>query len=298
MIVGDRLSCGAKTMTRKKVGLIGLGLLGSAMAERFLNAGFDVVGFDIARSRNQDLACSGGRAVDSADEVVATCNRVVLSLPTSVEVADVLDEVANPLRSGLIIVDTTTGDPEQVAGFGERLAKIGIDYLDATVGGSSKQVLAGDVIVMVGGMPSVFEECRDILDSFARQSFYVGPCGSGARMKLALNLVLGLNRAVLAEGLGFARKFGLDPSATLDILKAGPTYSRVMDTKGQKMLERDFSTEARLSQHLKDVRLILSAGADCGAAMPFSLVHQNLLERLEADGLGDEDNSAIYQAFD
>lgn len=285
-------------MAREKLGLVGLGLLGSAIAERVLAAGFNIVGFDIAARQNQNLESLGGQAVDSASDVLVACDRVILSLPTSAVVASVLDEVANKLRPGLTIIDTTTGDPEQVAEFGERLQKLGVEYLDATVGGSSKQARAGDVIVMAGGSKDAFENCHDIFDSFARQSFHVGPCGCGSRMKLVLNLVLGLNRAVLAEGLGFARKYGLDPSVALDILKAGPTYSRVMDTKGQKMLDRDFSTEARLSQHLKDVRLILDAGKSCAAAMPLSTIHRDLLEQLAANGLGDADNSAIFSAFD
>ena len=118
-------------------------------------------------------------------------------------------------------------------------------------------------------------------------------------MKLILNLVLGLNRVVLAEGLAFAASFaGVDPNQALAILKAGPAYSRVMDTKGLKMLTEDFSTEAKLSQHLKDVRLILEAGRQAGARIPFSSLHCKLLEQVEAQGFGGADNSAIIKAFD
>jgi 3-hydroxyisobutyrate dehydrogenase-like beta-hydroxyacid dehydrogenase len=116
-------------------------------------------------------------------------------------------------------------------------------------------------------------------------------------MKLVLNLVLGLHRAVLAEALCFASAMDLDPAAALEVLKAGPAYSRVMDTKGHKMLACDFSVEARLSQHLKDVRLILAAGARCGAHLPLSFVHRMILEQAEAAGFGPADNSAVIQAF-
>jgi 3-hydroxyisobutyrate dehydrogenase-like beta-hydroxyacid dehydrogenase len=116
-------------------------------------------------------------------------------------------------------------------------------------------------------------------------------------MKLVLNLVLGLNRAVLAEGLCYAAAAGVDPAAALEILKAGPAYSRVMDTKGQKMLAGDFTAEARLSQHLKDVRLILESGARAGASLPLSSVHRALLEKAEAAGFGAADNSAVIKAF-
>ena len=116
-------------------------------------------------------------------------------------------------------------------------------------------------------------------------------------MKLVMNLVLGLNRAVLAEGLEFARACGLDPYTALDILKAGPSYSRAMDTKGTRMLNEDFEPEARLSQHLKDVRLILAAGARAGAHLPLSQIHRELLEAAEEAGFGQSDNCAVIKAF-
>ena len=116
-------------------------------------------------------------------------------------------------------------------------------------------------------------------------------------MKLVLNLVLGLNRAVLAEGLEFARASGIDPAVALEILKSGPAYSRAMEAKGEKMLTGDFEPEARLSQHLKDVRLILAYGEKLGAKLPLSALHRELLEAAETAGFGGADNSAIIKAF-
>lgn len=117
-------------------------------------------------------------------------------------------------------------------------------------------------------------------------------------MKLAVNLVLGLHRAVLAEGLAFAEACGLDPRQTLEILKSGPAASRVMDVKGEKMLTGDFALEARLSQHLKDVRLILDAGRAARSPLPLSTLHAELLQALVERGCGDLDNSAIRKAFE
>jgi len=137
-----------------------------------------------------------------------------------------------------------------------------------------------------------------VLAAFSRQSFHMGAAGSGNRMKLAMNLVLGLHRAVLAEGLAFARANGIDPHSALEVLKAGPAYSRVMDIKGEKMIARDFTPQARLSQHLKDVRLILEVGERCAAMLPLSAVHRELLRKLEDAGFGAEDNSAVIRAFE
>ena len=116
-------------------------------------------------------------------------------------------------------------------------------------------------------------------------------------MKLVSNLVLGLNRAALAEGLLLAEALGLDPTAALDVLRGSAAYSRQMDAKGRKMIDGDFSNQARLSQHLKDVRLMLKAAADGGLTLALADTHRRLLERAEAMGLGDHDNSAVILAM-
>jgi 3-hydroxyisobutyrate dehydrogenase-like beta-hydroxyacid dehydrogenase len=280
------------------VGLIGLGLMGTALAERFLQSGFAVVGFDVASERRILLTSAGGTATASAAEVVAVCDRIVFSLPTSDIVASVTDQVASTLRPGVTIVDTTTGAPDSAARLGADLAARGVRYLDATVVGSSEQVRQRDVIVLVGGDRAAADACQDLFDCFAQKWFHLGPNGSGARMKLVVNLVLGLNRAVLAEGLTFARACGLDLAETLRVLQAGAAYSRCMDAKGSKMVEQSFfPPQAKLSQHLKDVRLILDEATREGLELPLSAIHRELLERAEAAGWGDADNAAILHAF-
>lgn len=278
-----------------RIGLIGVGLLGNALAGTFLANGHAVLGFDLDAGRLAELERIGGESAASADDVAAECERIVLSLPDSTAVARVT--LTLPFREGAIVVDTTTGDPEQVAAIGEDLHTRGVAYLDACIGGSSKQVREGDVLVLCGGDSKAYATCADLFACFAREAFYLGPCGNGTRMKLALNLVLGLNRAVLAEGLAFAEALGLAPDAALEVFQAGPAYAKVMDTKGRKMVERNFAPEARLSQHLKDVRLILANGARRGAHLPLSALHRQILERAEEGGLGDADNSAVIQVF-
>ena len=284
-------------MPQEPIGLIGAGLLGSALAERFVGAGYRVLGFDSAPERRAALRESGGEPAACAGDVAASSRCVVLSLPHSGIVSSVLDEIVPRLPRDALVVDTTTGDPVQSVGFHQRLEAAGAHYLEAAVGGSSRQVRACEAIVIAGGRLEDFDSCADLFACFATRTFHAGPSGHGARMKLVLNLVLGLNRAVLAEGLAFAEAYGLRPAEALEILKAGPAYSRVMDTKGAKMLARDFTPEARLSQHLKDVRLILAAGGGCGARLPLSTLHAELLAALESEGMGGLDNSAVLKYF-
>ncbi len=284
---------------RERLGMIGLGLVGTALYERLLEAGFDVIGYDIQPEKTEALRRAGGTAASCAAEAAAGCRRVILSLPTSGDAASVVAEIEACLQPGAIVIDTTTGEPGEVVALASRLAARSVAHLDATVGGSSRQVRAGEAIVVCGGDAASYSECADLFSLCFRRAFHVGPSGSGAQMKLVMNLVLGLNRAVLAEGLSYARACGVDAAAALEILKSGPAYSRAMDVKGERMLRGNFDDpDARLLQHLKDVRLILATGARHGARLPFTCLHESLLRRLEAAGHGAADNSAIIKAFE
>ncbi len=127
--------------------------------------------------------------------------------------------------------------------------------------------------------------------------YYTGESGSASRMKLVSNLVLGLNRIALAEGLSYAHAIGVDPAAALQVLRNSAAYSRVMDIKGDKMRMSDFSVQAKLSQHLKDDRIILSSAATAGLEQPLSRTHRELLEKAESAGYGGLDNSSIIQVY-
>ena len=173
----------------------------------------------------------------------------------------------------------------------------GIIYLDATISGSSTQVRQGSVTLMVGGDAQSFAACSDIFASIGSRTFHTGPVGTGAKMKLVTNLVLGLNRAALAEGLTYAGCLGLELNLSLAVMRGSAAYSRIMDTKGDRMIRGDFAPEARLSQHLKDVRLIVDTGRQAGLPMPLSAAHRTMLEEAESAGYGELDNSAIIKVL-
>lgn len=279
------------------LGLIGIGLLGSVLAERLRSGGFAVRGFDLDPTRLDAFRRSGALPATTARDVFANCARVLLSLPSHREVAAVVRENASAIRPGTVIIDTTTGDPATAELLADELAARGATYLDATVSGSSAHVRDGAAVMMVGGDRDVFAACADIFARLGRATFHTGGPGTGAKMKLVTNVVLGLNRAALAEGLALARGLGLDDAQALAVMRESPAYSRIMDGKGEKMLTGNFTPEARLSQHLKDVRLILECGREVGLSMPLSTAHRAILEAAEAAGLGALDNSAIIQVL-
>jgi 3-hydroxyisobutyrate dehydrogenase-like beta-hydroxyacid dehydrogenase len=281
-----------------RIGLVGLGLVGAAIAESLLARQFDIVGFDTDTERCRQLEKSGGKSLKNPAEVADRVERVILSLPDTDVVLQVIEGPAGILEAKSLpthIIDTTTGDPDQTISLAKRLAQKEIALLDSTISGSSQQVRDRKAVFMIGGDKDAFQACRELFDALAEKVFYLGPCGSGSKAKLASNLILGLNRLALAEGLVFAEKLGLDLEAFLDLLKATPAYSAIMDTKGQKMLEGDFTPQARVRQHHKDVALILRYAEKAGQGLPLSKVHLEVLEKSIAAGDADLDNSAIIK---
>jgi 3-hydroxyisobutyrate dehydrogenase-like beta-hydroxyacid dehydrogenase len=279
------------------IGLIGLGLMGTAFATRLLHGGFSVLGYDVDAGCRKNFSHQGGKNAASANDVLHRCDRVILSLPSHREVGEVMTAASGALGSGHIIIDTTTGDPERTEALAAELAARGVVYLDATISGNSAQVREGTAVVMVGGDADAFAACADVLGQLGGESFHTGVSGTGAKMKLVTNLVLGLNRAALAEGLALGEGIGLDPELTLRVMRRSPAYSKIMDSKGEKMIRSEFSPDARLSQHLKDVRLMLTLGEQACLPMTLSAAHRAVLEQAEAAGLGALDNSALIQVL-
>jgi 3-hydroxyisobutyrate dehydrogenase-like beta-hydroxyacid dehydrogenase len=281
----------------KTVGIIGIGLLGSAIADRLLAAGCSLCGFDPAPEAQHAFTENGGCSVLKIGDIAAVADPIVLCLPNSDVVEQVLADMIPNLKPGTTLIDTTTGEPDRTSELAARLAGAEVNLLDASVLGSSDVTRAGNAVFMVGSAAEPFQRVRPVLEAIAAKVIHVGPVGSGQQMKLVANLVLGLNRAALAEGLSFAKSLGLDLNLVLDVLKSGAAYSTVMDAKARKMIDEDFEPQAKLSQHLKDVRLILNLANASDSDLPLSSLHQQLLESVEAAGNGELDNSAIIRAW-
>ncbi|HTO47742.1 MAG TPA: NAD(P)-dependent oxidoreductase [Burkholderiales bacterium] len=278
------------------VGLVGLGLVGSALGRRLLAAGFDVLGYDVDAARREAFAAAGGRAAESLAAIGAKCERVLLALYDTATVEQVLegsDGMLGARHQAILIVDCGTGDPDRRAGLALRLVAHGATLVEAPLSGSSAQIAAGEALCFVGGEPGAVERAADLLDAIAARRHHVGAVGMAARAKLATNLVLGLNRAALAEGLVFAEALGLPGKTFIDLLRDSPAYSRAVDAKAGKMLAGDFAPQARLEQHARDVGLMLEHAAALGQVLPMTEAHARLLADAIAAGDGDLDNSAV-----
>lgn len=276
------------------VAVVGLGLMGTAIAGRLLDAGVPTHVWNRTASRADALVARGARF---CDDPLGSCGLVITSLYDGAAVREVMEPRLDAGPAGRIVVDTSTVDPETTEALAARARKRGIAWLDAPISGSSVQTARGEATVLVGGDGADVAACAGLWGILGGRCHHVGGVGSASRMKLVTNLVLGLNRAALAEGLVLARALGIDPAAALEVLRDSPAASRQMDTKGPKMVAGDFTVQARLAQHLKDVRLILDAAAAAQVPLPLAEAHRTLLERAVAAGLGDLDNSAVIGAY-
>ena len=276
-----------------RVGIIGVGLLGSALGQRLAGQGWEVFGHDPAVPE-----LGGLTMCRSAVELAGRCDTLMLSLPTSAVAAEVIDALGKAVTAQHCILDTTTGEPGEMEALGQALTQHGAAYLEANVAGSSALAKRGEATLFLGGSAKTIDRSQALLEALATKRFHVGPVGAASRFKLVHNLILGLNRAALAEGLAFAEALGFDASNALAILRETPATSAALEAKGEKMAKRDFNPpQARLSQHLKDVRLIRQLAEEIGAATPLSDAHQTLLKRAEALGLGESDNAAVIEAL-
>jgi 3-hydroxyisobutyrate dehydrogenase-like beta-hydroxyacid dehydrogenase len=285
-------------MRQSPIAIVGLGLMGEVYAQRLIDAGIPVIGFDIDPARRARLADIGGESVASIAELAAPARAILIAVFNTAQVEDVIDNHLLPAlgeASGKIVVVMSTCDPDQVAALAARVMPRGIRYLDVPVSGTSDQVRRGDGVALIGGDAAIAAEMKDVFDALFARSFHVGKIGDGGRAKLAVNLILGLNRLALAEGLVFAERLGLNPAAFLPVAKGSASYSQVMETKGQKMLSGDFSPEGRAKQTLKDVHLMLDQAAGKGQKLSMLEVHADILESCVRAGEADLDNSVVIK---
>ena len=261
------------------VGLIGLGLVGRAIAARLQAAGFEVLGYDISPDA---MRAFEGTATPAAMQA----KRIILAV---FDTSDV--ERAVNASSASLYIDCTTGDPARVEALAHNLAARGVGFVEAPLAGSSEAIRRGEATMLVGGDSS---NCEDLLAAISARRIPVGPAGMGARAKLAINLVLGLNRAALAESMAFAEAIGIGRRQFLEMYRASPAASAAALAKGEKMVAGDYHPESRIRQHLKDVQHIRRYAR---AALPLTTVHEKLLADAVAAGNGELDNAAIILQY-
>jgi 2-hydroxy-3-oxopropionate reductase len=275
------------------VGVVGLGLMGEVYVRRLLAAGFTVTGFDVDVAKVERLI-SAGMHGGSLVDIARDCGAIVLAVFNTDQVEEVVEKALLLMAAGKIVLCTSTCDPDRIAALGTRVGNK-LRFLETPVSGTSAQVRDGDGVGLIGGDAAVAADAAPVLDALFPKRFHIGKVGDGGRAKLAVNLILALNRLALAEGLVFAERIGLDPGAFLKVARASAAASQVMDTKGPKMVARDFVPEARARQTLKDAHLMLDQARKVGQRLPLLEIHADVLEACLRHGQGDDDNSVVIE---
>jgi 3-hydroxyisobutyrate dehydrogenase-like beta-hydroxyacid dehydrogenase len=279
--------------SRTPVGVIGVGLMGEVYARRLVAAGFTVIGFDVEPAKNERLANLGAQAGTLAD-IAQKCDPIVVAVFNTEQVEDVVERALIPAAAGKIVLVTSTCDPDRIAALGARVGDK-LRFLETPVSGTSEQVRQGDGVGLIGGDQKIAADAAPVLNALFAKSFHIGKVGDGGRAKLAVNLILGLNRLALAEGLVFAARLGLDPAAFLDVARRSAAASQVMDTKGPKMIGGDFAPEGRVRQTLKDTQLMLDQARKAGQQLPLLEIHADVLQACVRHGDSERDNSIVIE---
>jgi 3-hydroxyisobutyrate dehydrogenase-like beta-hydroxyacid dehydrogenase len=284
--------------THPPVGVIGLGLLGSVLTARLIGAGIRVAGFDVDPGRHAALNDLGGESASSAAQVMARCQTIVVAVYNASQVQLLFDELGRkPHLAGAVMVCTTTCAPEDILSIAARAADSGFGFVEAPISGTSAEARDGSALMLVAGEVPAIDAAQLVLNTICPQQMRLGEVGNAARTKLALNLILQNNRAALAEGLVFAESMGLDPAAFLATARRSAAYSRVMDTKGEKMVARDFAPQSHIAQTLKDSELILEEARRREQHLPMTLIQTGLLRSAMTLVGPDADSSAVIEAI-
>ncbi len=280
----------------KKIGFIGLGVMGKPMGKNLLRAGYDLVVHDIRKEPVEELVDAGAQSANSPREVAERTEVIITMLPDSPEVKEVVlgkDGVLEGAREGSILIDMSSIAPSVTIEIASELKKKGIRMLDAPVSGGEPGAIQGTLAIMVGGTQEDFEECAKILNVMGGTVTRVGNIGAGNVTKLANQVIVALNIAAMSEAMALATKSGVDPEQVYNAIRSGLAGSNVLDAKMPLVLERRFEPGFRINLHIKDLSNALEAGAKTGVPMPLTGLVMQVMQALKVDGLGDMDHGAI-----
>jgi 2-hydroxy-3-oxopropionate reductase len=285
----------------KKIGFIGLGIMGKPMAKNLLKANYELLVYDLNESAVKELKECGAEAAGSVAEVANRCGTIITMLPNSPHVKTVvLDKggILENAKAGTLLIDMSSIAPGTSKEIHAALKEKGIRMLDAPVSGGEPKAVDGTLAIMVGGDEADFNEALPLFQVMGGSYTLIGGIGSGNTCKLTNQVIVALNIAALAEGLMLAKKAGTDPARVFEGIKGGLAGSTVMNAKSPMMLSDDYTPGFRIELHIKDLKNALETGEACGAPLPMSENVLKVLEELAAGGDTKSDHSAIAKYYE
>jgi L-threonate 2-dehydrogenase len=281
-------------MESNAVGMIGLGIMGSAMSANLIRAGFKVVGYDVLPQRCREHRKAGGTVARSSAEVAKHCDILVTSLPSAEALLDTAAVLAKSARRGQIVIETSTLPIDVKEGARKRVAARGAILLDCTLSGTGAQARAKDLVVYASGDRKSYGQIAPVLDGFARAHYYVGPFGAGSKVKFVANLLVAIHNVAAAEAMVLAMKSGLDPAMVLKVVADGAGSSRMLQLRGPMMVKGDYSDATmKVKIWQKDMTIIGDYARKIDCPTPLFSASAPFYSAAMAMGRGAEDTAAV-----
>lgn len=282
----------------KTVGIVGLGIMGGAIARNLVDRGWRVIGFDINAARRAELAQANVTIADGVDQVVRHAPIIMTSLPNPEAVEDVAHAIANSGQSPRIVVELSTLTIADKLRFEAILKQAGHVALDCPLSGTGAQAKVRDLIVYASGDSNAIAQCMNLFADFAKQSANLGNYGNGSRMKFVANHLVAIHNVATAEAMVLAEQAGLDPKMVVEMVGPGAGGSRMFQMRAPMMVERVYEPATmKVSTWQKDMAVIAEFADDLGCATPLFTLTQPVYAKAMAMGLGNQDTAAVFEVL-
>jgi 2-hydroxy-3-oxopropionate reductase len=280
----------------KKIGFIGVGIMGKPMAKNLIDAGYKLIVYDIVEKALDEVVEYGAERGTSPKNIAENSDIIITMLPNSPDVKRaVLGEngVIEGVREGQILIDMSSIAPLVSREVAEELKKKGVETLDAPVSGGQEKAQAGTLAIMVGGKKEIFGQCKEILDIMGGSVILVGGSGAGQTTKLANQIIVAINISAVAEALIMGKKAGVDPEAIFHAIKGGLAASQCLEDKAPRMFEGRYDPGFRMRLHIKDLTNVLETSRALHTAMPLTAQVMQMMQVLMAEGHDDVDHGGL-----
>jgi 2-hydroxy-3-oxopropionate reductase len=286
---------------KKRVGFIGLGIMGTPMVRNLLKNGNQVTVFDLNQAAVDTLVTEGANPASSGKEVALASDVVITMLPKGVHVRQAVfgeNGVMEGAREGMVIIDMSSVSPVESKEMASLAAEQGVYFLDAPVSGGEPKAIDGTLAIMVGGNAEVFEDVKPVLADMGSDIVLVGDSGCGTTAKLANQIIVNLNIAAVSEALVLAEKAGIDVEKMYQAIRGGLAGSTVMDAKIPMILDRNFKAGGRVDINMKDLTNVMNTAHELAVPLPLSAQLLEIFHSLKADGKEALDHASIVQHYE
>jgi len=283
----------------KKIGFIGIGLMGLPMAKNILKAGYNLKAFNRSQNKAEPLRELGAEITTTIDGAVKDSDVVITMLTDDTAIDDVMNssDFLDNLKSGATVIDMSSVKPTTATKHGNNLKSKNINYLDAPVSGGTIGAEEASLAIMVGGEQKVFDDVTDVFKTMGNPTL-VGPLASGQVSKLANQIIVGLTIGAVAEAVTLCEKAGANPNKMIKALSGGWADSKILQTHGKRMIDKDFTPKGRTSVHLKDMNNILECANSYNTHLPISNLIKEMYKSLVENGHGEIDHSSLYKEIE